>query len=99
MRGKFEPLNALLFLCMGSVGWVFSREVRKAFRPVVTSKRSLIVKLRFLSKWFDKQVPYLAPCVAAVAALFYCALGLWGAVGVIGFVCMIPLLVKTPSEL
>ena len=72
MKSVFEPLNALLFVCMALITLVFKPTVTQTiFKPVVNSKRSLLVKLRFLSKWFTKQVPYFAPFVLSVSGLVY----------------------------
>ncbi|MDA0152234.1 hypothetical protein OH460_07970 [Vibrio sp. Makdt] len=99
MKSVFEPFNALLFLCMGLLTWCFKPSVRTAFKPVINSKRSLAVKVRFLSKWFHKQVPYFAPFVIAVSGLFYGLLGGLEAAGSVLFICALPILLPTLNEL
>ncbi|WP_050566697.1 hypothetical protein [Vibrio jasicida] len=99
MKILFEPFNALLFLCMVLISFAFKPTTTKTvFRPVIKSKRSLTVKLRFMSKWFNEQVPFLAPVVMAIAGVFYFVVGDLAAVGVILFVCILPSLFSMPSQ-
>lgn len=100
MKSVFEPLNALLFVCMALITLVFKPTVTQTiFKPVVNSKRSLLVKLRFLSKWFTKQVPYFAPFVLSVSGLVYMLSGGVEAAVSVLIICALPVLLPTPSNL
>ncbi len=100
MKSVFEPLNALLFICMVLITLVFKPTVTKTvLKPVINSKRSLWVKLRFLSKWFTKQVPYFAPFVLSVSGLVYVLLGGVEVSVSVLIICALPVLLPTPSNL
>ncbi|ELL8243022.1 hypothetical protein [Vibrio cholerae] len=100
MKSVFEPLNALLFICMALITLVFKPTVtKKVLKPVINSKRSLLVKLRFLSKWFTKQVPYFAPFVLSVSGLIYVLSGGAAAAVSVLIICALPVLLPTPSHL
>ncbi|MCR9501875.1 hypothetical protein [Vibrio vulnificus] len=100
MKSVFEPFNALLFICMALITLVFKPTVTKTvLKPVLNSKRSLLVKLRFLSKWFTKQVPYFAPFVLSVSGLVYVLSGGAEAAVSVLIICALPVLLPTPSNL
>lgn len=99
MKSVFEPFNTLLLIGICFFAFCFNPAAINAFKPVVNSKRSLRVKLRFLSKWFNKQVPYLAPSVTVISGIFYVTFGVWEAASVVMFVCVLPVLFQRPSEL
>ncbi|WP_080722753.1 hypothetical protein [Vibrio vulnificus] len=100
MKSVFEPFNPLLFICMALITFVFKPTVTKTvLKPVIKSKRSLLVKLRFLSKWFTKQVPYFSPFVLTVSGLVYVLSGVTEAAVSVLIICALPVLLPTPSNL
>ncbi|NYU24005.1 hypothetical protein A8V38_14250 [Vibrio parahaemolyticus] len=66
-----EPFNALLLTIMVLIGWCINSSVRDAFAPIFKSKRSTKVKLRLLSKSFNRDVPWLAPVVCIITSIFF----------------------------
>lgn len=99
MKSVFEPFNALLLIGIAVLAFCFKPAVRTAFKPVLNSKRSMAVKLRFFSKLFNKQFPFLAPSVAVISGLFYVLFGTWEAASIVLFVCALPVMFPTPSNL